>query len=80
MVSYHREIVNQTLKNQPIGNVKIRCRLEKIDKTGKPQQAGDTNPVTTDLLKTISIGSIAGSLIFKGLTDPFRLITQDILP
>ena len=31
---YHREIANQTLKNQTTGNVKIRCRLEKIDKTG----------------------------------------------
>jgi len=42
-MSYHREIAHQTLKNQTIGNVKIRCRLEKIDKTGKVQQAGDTN-------------------------------------
>jgi len=33
-----------------------------------------------DLLKTISIGLIAGGLIFKGLIDPFRLIIQDILP
>ena len=41
MVSCYRGIAHQTLKNQPIGNVKIRCRLEKIDKTGKPQQAGD---------------------------------------
>jgi hypothetical protein len=45
-MSYHREIANQTLKNQTAGNVKIRCRLEKIDKTGKVQKAGDTNPVT----------------------------------
>jgi hypothetical protein len=41
MVSFYRGIAHQTLKNQPIGNVKIRCRLEKIDKNGKPQQAGD---------------------------------------
>ena len=33
-----------------------------------------------DLPKTISIGFIAGGLIFKGLIDPFRLIIQDILP
>jgi hypothetical protein len=80
MVGCYRGIVYQTLKNQPIGNVKIRCRLEKIDKTGKPQQADDINPVTTDLLKTISMGSVAGGLIFKGLICPFRLVMQDILP
>jgi hypothetical protein len=34
MVSYYKGIAYQTLKNQAIGNVKIRCRLEKIDKTG----------------------------------------------
>jgi len=33
-----------------------------------------------DLLKTISMGLIGGGLIFKGLIDPFRLVTQDILP
>jgi hypothetical protein len=33
MVSYYRGIAHQTLKNQTMGNVKIRCRLEKIDKT-----------------------------------------------
>ena len=33
-----------------------------------------------DLLKTISIGFIAGGLIFKGLICPFRLIIQNILP
>jgi len=33
-----------------------------------------------DLLKTISIGLIAGGLIFKGLIGPFLLITQNILP
>ena len=62
MVSCYRGIANQTLKNQTISNVKIRCRLEKIDKTGNSQHAGDTKPVMTDLLKTISIGSIAGGL------------------
>ena len=61
-MSYHREIAYQTLKNQTTGNVEIRCRLEK----------DDTNPVTTDPLKTISMGSIADGLIFKGLTGPFR--------
>jgi hypothetical protein len=35
MVSYDRGVVNQTLKNQTAGNVRIRCRLEKIDKTGR---------------------------------------------
>ena len=65
MVSCYRGIANQTLKNQAISNVKIRCRLEKTGKTGKSQQTGDTKPVTTDLLKTISIGSIAGGLIFR---------------
>jgi hypothetical protein len=75
MLSYHREISNQTFKNQTTGNVKIRCRPEKTGKTGRPQQAGDTNPVTTDPLKTISMGSIADGLIFKGLTGPFRLVT-----
>jgi hypothetical protein len=44
-MSYHREIANQTLKNQTTGNVEIRCRLEKTGKTGKPQQAGDTNTI-----------------------------------
>jgi hypothetical protein len=63
-MNYHREIANQTLKNQTTGNEKIRCRLEKTGKTGRPQQAGDTNPVTTDPLKTISIGFIADGLIF----------------
>jgi hypothetical protein len=43
---YHREIANQTLKNQTTGNVEIRCRLEKIDKTGN------------SLLKTLFIFSI----------------------
>jgi hypothetical protein len=38
MVSYHRGIAHQTLKNQTISNVKIRCRLEKIDKTGNYTQ------------------------------------------
>ena len=80
MVSCYRGIALQILKNQPIGTVNIRCRLEKIDKTVEPQRAGDTNPVTTDLLMTISMGSIAGGLIFKGLTGPLRLIIQDILP
>ena len=65
MVSCYRGIANQTLKNQAISNVKIRCRLEKIDKTGKPRQAGYKNVVTTDLLKTISIGLIAGGLILR---------------
>jgi hypothetical protein len=32
-MNYHRETANQTLKNQTTGNVEIRCRLEKIDKT-----------------------------------------------
>jgi hypothetical protein len=36
-MSYHREIANQTLKNQTAGNVKIRCRLEKIGKTVNSQ-------------------------------------------
>jgi hypothetical protein len=31
---HHREIANQTLKNQTTGNVEIRCRLEKTSKTG----------------------------------------------
>jgi hypothetical protein len=75
MLSYHREIANQTLKNQSTGKVKIRCRLEKTCKTGRPQQAGDTNPVTTDPLKTISMGLIADGLIFKGLICPFWLVT-----
>jgi hypothetical protein len=74
-MSYHREISNQTLKNQSTCKVKIRCRLEKTCKTGRPQQAGDTNSVTTDPLKTISIGLIADGLIFKGLIGPFRLVT-----
>jgi len=34
MVKYYRGIAHQTLKNQTTGNVKIRCRLEKIGKTG----------------------------------------------
>jgi len=46
MVSCYRGTARQTLKNQPIGNVKIRCRLEKIGKTGKFQQAGYKNQVT----------------------------------
>jgi hypothetical protein len=75
MVSYHREIANQTLKNQTTSNVKIRCRLEKTGKTEKLQQAGDTNPATTDPLKTISMGSIADGLIFKGLIFTFRFVT-----
>jgi hypothetical protein len=58
-MSYHGETASQTLKNQTASNVEIRCRLEKTGKTGKPQQAGDTNPVTADPLKTISMGSIA---------------------
>ena len=37
MVSYHGEIAYQILKNQTTGNVEIRCRLEKIDKTGNAQ-------------------------------------------
>jgi hypothetical protein len=65
MLSYHRETANQTLKNQTTGNVKIRCRPEKTCKTGRPQQAGDTNPVTTDPLKTISMGSIADGLFLR---------------
>jgi len=69
------KIAYKTLKNQTTGNVKIGCRLEKSDKTGKSQQAGDTNQVTADLLKTISIGFIAGGLIFNDLIGPFRLIT-----
>jgi hypothetical protein len=36
-MSYHKEIANQTLKNQTTGNAEIRCRLEKTGKTGKPQ-------------------------------------------
>jgi len=32
--NYYRGIAHQTLKNQTMGNVKIRCRLEMIDKTG----------------------------------------------
>jgi hypothetical protein len=74
-MSYHGETANQTLKNQTTGNVEIRCRFEKTGKTGNPQQAGDKNPVTTDPLKTISMGSIDDGLIFKGLIGPFRLIT-----
>jgi hypothetical protein len=74
-MSYHRETANQTLKNQTTGNAEIRCRLEKTGKTGRPRQEGDTNPVTTDPLKTISIGSIADGLISKGLTGPFRIAT-----
>jgi hypothetical protein len=74
-MSYHREIANQTLKNQTTGNVEIRCRLEKTGKTGRPQQAGDTNQVTADPLKTISMGLIADGLIFKGLIGPFRIVT-----
>jgi hypothetical protein len=57
-MSYHREIANQTLKNQTTGNVKISCRLEKTGKTGRPRQAGDKNPVTTDPLKLNSILNI----------------------
>ncbi len=74
-MNYHREIANQTLKNQTTVNMEIRCRLEKTGKTGRPQQASDKNPVTADPLKTISIGIIADGLIFKGLTGPFRLVT-----
>jgi hypothetical protein len=74
-MSYHREIANQTLKNQTTCNVEIRCRLEKTGKTGKPQQAADTKPVTADPLKTISMGSIADGHIFKDLTGPFRIAT-----
>jgi hypothetical protein len=48
-MSYHREIANQTLKNQTTGNVEIRCRLEKTGKTGRHQQAGYKNPVTISL-------------------------------
>jgi hypothetical protein len=57
------------------GNVEIRCRLEKTGKTGIPQQAGDKNPVTTDPLKTISMGSVADGHIFKGLICTLRLLT-----
>jgi len=38
MVSCYRGIAHQTLKNQTASNVKIRCRLEKIDKTGNYTQ------------------------------------------
>jgi hypothetical protein len=38
MVSHYREIAHQTLKNQTTGNLKIRCRLEKIGKTGNNTQ------------------------------------------
>jgi hypothetical protein len=69
-MSYHREIANQTLKNQTASNVKIRCRLEKTGKAGKPRQAGDKNPVTTDPLRTISIGFIADGLIFNARSGP----------
>jgi len=31
-------MAHQTLKNQTMGNVKIRCRLEKTDKTGNYTQ------------------------------------------
>jgi hypothetical protein len=41
-MSYHRKIANQTLKNQATGNVKIRCRLEKIGKTGDYTQPKKT--------------------------------------
>ena len=49
-----------------------------------PQAASSTGglqkPGHADLLKTISIGFIAGGLIFKGLISPFRLMIRDILP
>jgi len=41
MASHYGEIAHQTLKNQTTGNVKIRCRLEKIDKTGNSQLKKD---------------------------------------
>jgi len=41
MVTCYRGIAHQTHKNQTISNVKIRCRLEKIDKTGDSEEAGD---------------------------------------
>jgi len=63
-----------------MGNVKIGCPIEKIDKTAKPQQVSDTNPVTTDPLRMISMGPIADGLIFKGLIDSFRSAIQNILP
>jgi len=72
-MSYHGEIAHQTLKNQTASNVEIRCRLEKIDKTGRSQQSGDTNPVTTDLLKTISMGFIADGFIFSYLFIAFAI-------
>ena len=43
--------------------------------TGERHKSGHA-----DLLKAISIGLIAGGLIFKGLIGLFRLIIQDILP
>jgi hypothetical protein len=38
-------------------------------------KTGDINPVTTDPLKTISIGLIADGHIFKDLIGPNRLVT-----
>jgi hypothetical protein len=38
------------------------------------RQAGDTNPVTTDLLKTISIGFIDDGLILRIISELVEII------
>ena len=50
----------------------IRMLSRKDRQNRKSQQAGDLNPVTTVLFKTISIGLIADGPIFKGLICHFR--------
>ena len=58
-----------------IGEI-IQCPVFYI----APGKGGRHTPGPADLLKTISIGLIAGGLIFKGLICPFRLVNQNILP
>ena len=50
---------------------RIRCPVFCITRS----KGGRYKPGPADLLKTISIGFIAGGLIFKDLISPFRLIT-----
>ena len=69
MVSCYKEIAHQTLKNQPIGNAKIRCRLEKIDKTGNYTQLKKAvfNLSMRRLLNDANVLNIIGrlSLVYK---------------
>ena len=69
MISCYKGIAHQTLKNQTIGNVKIRCRLEKIDKTGNYTQLKKAvfNLSMRRLLNDANVLNIIGrlSLVYK---------------